>query len=374
MPHETNPILAASPDGIVSPYCRDMVTPTKLVGRMLEIKAPTMRKIKYEGDIKDTICPIYYWCQIQQQLECLNLDECDFIQCNIERYESRQAWLSDTNPECDFKSAKYGNPRGVIIELIPNKLSECDYNERGYYSDITIWTKTKCLFPPKIDMSLSELDEWILTQLSSLPWGFTLHKIIYWRLVEQNCTLILRDREWFESQLVVYNKIWGYVEYLRANLDVCEEWKNWIDAQSRKYNEKVMTKLDELVDKKEKSKNSLNLNGSNTDDLNNIETNNITFPNEKITKLNGLSKSAKEKTNKSIGENIRKTINLDSDIDDVQIITNEPNDIESNNIESNNIESNNTEPNDIESNNNIDDQVDLTKNEKVKRKYVRKNK
>jgi glycosyltransferase involved in cell wall biosynthesis len=27
-----------------------------------------------------------------------------------------------------------------------NKLAECDYNERGYYSDMTIWTKTKCLF------------------------------------------------------------------------------------------------------------------------------------------------------------------------------------------------------------------------------------
>ncbi len=29
--------IGSSPDGIVSPYCRDMVTPTKLVGRMLEI-------------------------------------------------------------------------------------------------------------------------------------------------------------------------------------------------------------------------------------------------------------------------------------------------------------------------------------------------
>jgi hypothetical protein len=79
-------------------------------------------------------------------LECLDLDECDFIQCNIERYEGRNEWLEDTHPDCDFRSKKYNNLRGIIIELIPIKLAECDYNEKGYYADVTIWTKTKCLF------------------------------------------------------------------------------------------------------------------------------------------------------------------------------------------------------------------------------------
>ena len=273
MPHydENVLILSASPDGIVSPYERDMVTPTKLVGRMLEIKCPTMRKIKYSGDIKDTICPIYYWCQIQQQLECLNLDECDFIQCNIERYPNRDAWLLDTNPECDFKSAKYNNPRGIIIELIPTKLSESDFKADGSYADMTIWTKTKCLFPPKIDMSLKELDDWVLNELNNLPWGFTLHKIIYWRLIEQNCTLILRNSEWFQSQLPTYNRIWGYVEYLRANMHVCIQWKNWIDIQKQKYNGKIIAKLEELIEINEKSK----LEQTNTNNIDNNINNNI---------------------------------------------------------------------------------------------------
>ncbi len=252
MPHSTISILGASPDGIVSPYCRDMKTPTKLVGRMLEIKCPTMRKIKYTDNIVDNICPIYYWCQIQQQLECLDLDECDFVQCNIERYQNRDEWITDTDPKCDFKSLKYGNLRGIIIELIPLKLLECDYNEKGYYSDMTIWTKTKCLFPPKIDMSLKELDNWILNELSKLPYGYTLHKIIYWRLIEQNCTLILRDKTWFKTQLPIYHKIWDYVEYLRSNLDICEKWKQWIDLQPRKYNDKIMAKLDMLIEEKNK--------------------------------------------------------------------------------------------------------------------------
>ena len=254
MPHKTCEILAASPDGIVSPFCRDKTTSTKLVGRMLEIKCPTMRKIQYIGNIKETICPIYYWCQIQQQLECLDLDECDFIQCNIERYASREEWLKDTNPDCEYKSLKYNNFRGILIEIIPKKILQTDYDENGEYKELTIWTKTKCLNPPKIDMNLKELDEWILNELENIPYGFTLHKIIYWRLIEQNCTLILRNKEWFESQLPTYQRIWNYVAYLRNNLDVIEEWKKWIDGLARKYNDKILTKLDQLIDIKEKSK------------------------------------------------------------------------------------------------------------------------
>jgi putative phage-type endonuclease len=296
MPHSTNPILAASPDGIVSPYCRDMKTPTQLVGRMLEIKCPTMRKINYIGNIKDTICPIYYWCQIQQQLECLDLDECDFIQCNIERYYDRKEWLEDTHLECDYKSKKYNNLRGIIIELIPYKLDENEYNEKGYYSDMTIWTKTKCLFPPKIDMSLKELDEWILTELDKFHIGFTLRKIIYWRLKEQNCTLILRDREWFSTQLPIYNKIWEYVEYLRLNLNVIEKWKIWIDLQLRKYNDKVMMKLDMLIEDNEKNK----LINNNNLDINNDISINIKENSENNIKKKQVEKVKRKYVKKNI--------------------------------------------------------------------------
>ena len=313
MPHKTNSILAASPDGIVSPYCRDMITPTKLVGRMLEIKCPTMRRIQYSGDIKDTICPVYYWCQIQQQLECLDLDECDFIQCNIERYGSRQEWLADTHPQCNFKSAKYGNPRGIAIELIPSKLSECDYNEKGFYSDMTVWAKTKCLFPEKIDLTCKELDDWILTQLDNLPWGYTLHKIIYWRLVEQNCTLILRNKEWFASQLPLYNRIWNYVAYLRENLDVIEEWKQWIGLQARKYNDKIMTKLDLLIEQKEKSKLTPNL----------IEQMEPDKSNPNISDIKVVKSSKSSKSSKSNNHGITINLDSDSDIDEPKIFPKE---------------------------------------------------
>lgn len=248
--------LGASPDGICSPYHRDKKTPHKLVGRMLEIKCPLMRKIKYSGDIKDTICPIYYWCQVQLQLECCNLDECDFIQCNIEEYKTREEWLEDTNPECDFKTKKYGLERGIVIELMPAKMSEDDYTANGQIKDTSVYNVASFLYPPKIDMSLKELDDWVLTELSNLQVNkpnLKLHRVIYWRLIETNCTLILRDRVWFESNLERLRTMWGYVEFLRLNNDVMDEWKTWMDGLPKKFNDKVLDKLLDLIDKKKKS-------------------------------------------------------------------------------------------------------------------------
>jgi hypothetical protein len=34
--------------------------------------------------------------------------------------------------------------------------------------------------------------------------------------------------------------MWKYVEYLRENLNICEEWKKWIDSLDRKYNGKII--------------------------------------------------------------------------------------------------------------------------------------
>jgi len=199
--HPEHYFLGASPDGICSPYKRDKKTPTHLVGRMLEIKCPLMRKIKYSGDIKDTICPIYYWCQVQLQLECCDLDECDFVQCNIEEYKSRADWIADTLDTCDFKSKKYGLERGLLIEMLPAKLTPDDFTEDGQVKITTVYNQATFLYPPSIDMSLGELDDWVLTQIENMKPTMKLHRVIYWRLIETNCTLILRDTQWFKENL-----------------------------------------------------------------------------------------------------------------------------------------------------------------------------
>jgi putative phage-type endonuclease len=248
--HPEHKFLGASPDGICGPFRRDKVTPSPLVGRMLEIKCPLMRKIKYSGDIKGEICPDYYWCQVQLQLECCDLEECDFVQCNIEEYGSRQDFLLDTNDTCEFKTKKYGLERGVVIELVPNKLTDTDYDLNGKVSNETIYDKTSFLYQPKLDMSLKELDNWILTEINKLESkNVRLHRVIYWRFIERNCTLIKRDKPWFAKHLEKMRTIWSYVEFLRTHSTVASEWKLWLDEQPRKMNDKVLNKLVELINK-----------------------------------------------------------------------------------------------------------------------------
>jgi len=262
--HPKYDFLAASPDGICTPYCRDKITPSPLVGRMIEIKCPAQRKILYSGDIKGEICPDYYWCQVQLQLECCDLEECDFVQCNIEEYKNRQDFLNDTNSSCEYKSQKCGLERGVVIELMPTKLDEPEYYEYSVRRDTkdgpvydkffgikneSIYDKASFLYQPKLDMSLKELDEWIMTELDNLnskP-NLKLNRIIYWRFIERNSTLIKRDKIWFNKNIETMRKIWSYVEILRVNNKIAEEWKVWVDAQNKKFNEKVLNKLVELI-------------------------------------------------------------------------------------------------------------------------------
>ena len=76
IPHPDFPIFGASPDGICS---KD--SPSSYIGRMLEIKCPPKRKFTKS-------VPEHYKYQILGQLECCDLDECDFFQVKIVDYKS----------------------------------------------------------------------------------------------------------------------------------------------------------------------------------------------------------------------------------------------------------------------------------------------
>ena len=77
LPHSTISCLAASPDGIV-----------EQTGRCLEIKVPMRRQIT-------GVVPLGYWCQMQVQMNCCGLFECDFVECDIKEYRTYEAYLKD---------------------------------------------------------------------------------------------------------------------------------------------------------------------------------------------------------------------------------------------------------------------------------------
>ena len=50
-----------------------------------------------------------YWIQMQIQMECCNIDLCDFIETRFKEYESEEAFYNETNTEMN---------RGIILRYI----------------------------------------------------------------------------------------------------------------------------------------------------------------------------------------------------------------------------------------------------------------
>ena len=253
--HPDHYFLGASPDGIVNEYKNDGKHKTKHVGRMLEIKCPYRRKINTDGEIKDHICPIYYWDQVQLQLECCNLEECDFWQCNIYEYPSRDKFLEDTDLSEPFRSKETKLEKGCVIQLLKkNKAGESinNYNE-------TVYNNSSFIYPDKVEMSPYDIDIWIANKMEEIRNSedykeYYVDRIIYWRLNNAHSCTIIREKDWFTSRLPAMKKIWNYVEFFRENPDLFKLLQQFVDSMAKKNKNEIMNKIEDLynsgVDKK----------------------------------------------------------------------------------------------------------------------------
>ena len=99
-----------------------------------------------------------------------------------------------------FQQKKSGLEKGALIELIPLKITEDDIKD-GKLSDNIIYDKTSFIYQPNVDMSNIELDNWLLNEVDKISKrkDVKLNRIIYWRILEKNCTLIPRDTKWFNE-------------------------------------------------------------------------------------------------------------------------------------------------------------------------------
>lgn len=134
--HATYKWLGASPDGITED------------GIMLEIKCPKIRKI-------NGVCPIYYYAQVQLQLEVANLQHCDYIECEIEEYSDVQVFRDE------FEDT---------------------------FSGVIMVSDSNVLYPPDDIITLAEFDTWINDSIGS-P--------IYYKIKAHNVIRIQRDTAWF---------------------------------------------------------------------------------------------------------------------------------------------------------------------------------
>lgn len=216
--------LGASPDGIITPYKNDGIHLTELVGRMIEIKVPLSRQIQKTGEIKGEICPIYYWDQVQLQLECCDLDECDFWQCTLREYPSWETFLNDTCKSEPFRSKTTSFEKGVLIQILPSdKIVE--KKDPQYLS--VVHEYAKFIHPPKIEMTPEDCKIWLDDEISKLNTtnpNYSLDRVVYWYLAVSHCELIKRDNKWFESVKHKYTEMWDYITFVRSDI----KYKNFI--------------------------------------------------------------------------------------------------------------------------------------------------
>jgi putative phage-type endonuclease len=251
--HSSISHLGASPDGICGYQTLDNKF-CKLVGRLLEIKCPRTRVIKTEGEI----CPKYYYVQVQLQLECCNLEECDFMQCKITDYPNRQAYLDDQDPDNPFLSKTTHLEKGCLIQLMPIKEKcSCNTNMPNEYGC------AKWLYPPKIHLTNAEYDKWIAEQISNLGsltkynneyHGYIFDRVIYWKFDQVSCVLIKRDKDWFAEQTPIIKKIWDYILYFRINTrmkDLLDKYVKMCSHKTLENNGKIMNTIDKLFHAKE---------------------------------------------------------------------------------------------------------------------------
>ena len=177
IPHPIIPFFGASPDGIVHYNSENK----NYVGRMLEIKCPKSRKIT-------GIIPPGYFAQVQGQLEVCDLDYCDFLECDFQKYVSKDAFFEDIEP---FKE------KGIIVEFYDTELKKPLF----YYSEEK-HIKCKEIFEAWEEELISKIyDNEHLEYLTST----------FWYLNKYNVVLVKRDKSYFTKNFGNIKDFWDDV-------------------------------------------------------------------------------------------------------------------------------------------------------------------
>lgn len=181
--HPEHPWLGASPDGI---------TPD---GVMIEIKCPFRRKIT-------GIPPLYYWIQVQLQLEVCDLDVCDFVEYEFTEFETEEEYLDD-----ETLNLKILN-KGVLIQVSKvqeNKDIPCHLEDMKY------------IYPPKELIDKPEILEWAKEVLASNKDNTLDYTPIYWKATENSILRIHRNKEWFANVKDTLAKEWKQMTYYQTD-------------------------------------------------------------------------------------------------------------------------------------------------------------
>lgn len=240
LPSDTYSFLGASPDGICNKLSLDNKTFSKKYGTMIEIKCPPNRPINIEGDIIGDICPFYYYCQIQQQLLCCNLDVCDFWQCKIIEYSNEEEYLKDkvytritetildnlsNNKGIAYKKCNSNILKGAFIQFYPKKFIK-------QFDDDNIEWKSVFIYCPNINITCNEYKIYIDNIFKNLEIenkdiydNYYFNKIIYWKLVKAHNVSIIKSDKFLNRIIPQLRYTWNEILYYRKYKEKIERIK-----------------------------------------------------------------------------------------------------------------------------------------------------
>ena len=191
VPHPEFKIFGASPDGIC-----DSNSSKDYIGRMLEIKCPPVRKFTKE-------VPEHYWIQMQGQLECCNLEECDFLQVKLIEYNNDTDYQEDKLIEDGILKEGLTSdnlPKGLVLSFV----SMNEKNETKYHYEYS-----------EFYQRFDQLKEWSDKIILEYQHEYTEIKYHWWKINHYECTLVHRDREWWLQAMPEILNFWEDVEHYR---------------------------------------------------------------------------------------------------------------------------------------------------------------
>jgi putative phage-type endonuclease len=164
--HPQHTFLGASPDGLI------LSTTSLKHGRLIEIKCPITREV-----LQDSPIPESYYDQIQLQLACTELDECEYVEYQFKKHTFTE-WMN-----LEFIKSCFA---------INNKSRQVIYKTLDDERTVQKWLKS----------FIEDIFDW---------------EIIYWSFNKKKELLIKKDNEWFDENLPSFKQVWEEVLEHRKN-------------------------------------------------------------------------------------------------------------------------------------------------------------
>ena len=190
LPHDTNKMIGASPDGIIhSVNDTNEFEQMRHIGRMMEIKCVSSRVLK-EDSIK-----LDYYVQMQMQMQTAGLDACEFIEVKIDPiYNSIDELLDDKVDLTRLDEKIYiGNHSIPMCNLGSNGMEKCIQLHFRKNTGEQIINKGE-FYPPELPYKKDEIEKWCdakITEYETMEFEYI--KTNYLSVREMMIRTVLRD-------------------------------------------------------------------------------------------------------------------------------------------------------------------------------------